>query len=87
MPAFAGIAKHTTKIDDGVYTFGDPAKDYYSMFVVTTDGVIVVEPVNTEHSKALFKAIKSVTKKPIKYLLHSTVSIDLFLKKRSCLSV
>lgn len=71
IPAIAGVAKHTTEIDDGVYTFGDPAKDYYSMFVVTDEGVIVVEPVNTGHSKALFNAIKSVTKKPIKYLLHS----------------
>ena len=66
-----GLPEHTTKVADGVYTFGDPAGGYISMFVVTKKGVIVVEPNNTAHSTAMLKAIKKVTKKPIKYLLHS----------------
>ena len=66
-----GLPEHTTKVADGVYTFGDPAAGYTSMFVVTKKGVIVVEPNNTAHSTAMLKAIKKVTKKPIKYLLHS----------------
>ncbi len=41
------------------------------MFVVTSEGVIVVEPVNTDHAQALLKAIRSVTDKHIRYLLHS----------------
>ncbi len=41
------------------------------MFVVTPEGVIVVEPVNTSHSKGLLIAIRAVTDKPIRYLLHS----------------
>jgi len=65
------LPEHTTKVADGVYTFGDPAAGYTSLFVVTKKGVIVVEPVNTTHSSAMLKAIKDVTKKPIKYLLHS----------------
>jgi len=59
------------KVTDGVYSYGDPALDYFSMFVVTDDGVIVVEPVNTAHSKAMLQEIRRVTDKPIRYLLHS----------------
>jgi len=70
-PAFAEMAEHTTTVDEGVYAYGDPAHGYTSMFVVTDDGVIVVEPVNTRHSKAMLKAIRSVTDQPIRYLLHS----------------
>jgi len=65
------LPEHTTKVTNGVYTFGDPAAGYTSMFVVTKKGVIVVEPVNTTHSTAMLNAIKDVTKQPIKYLLHS----------------
>ena len=69
--AFAEMAEHTTKLANGVYSYGDPSKGYNSMFVVTGDGVIVVEPVNTEHSKGMLNAIKSVTDQPIKFLIHS----------------
>ena len=41
------------------------------MFVVTNDGVIVIEPVNSGHSKGMLKAIRSVTNKPIRFLLIS----------------
>ena len=70
-PAFAAMAEHTIKVDDGVYAYGDPAGGYTSMFVVTGDGVIVLEPINTGHSKAMLSAIRSVTDQPIRYLLHS----------------
>ena len=56
---------------DGVYRYGDPAHGYYSMFVVTDDGVIVFEPMNVNHSQGMLKAIRSVTENPIRYLLHS----------------
>ena len=41
------------------------------MFVVTTDGVIAIEPVNAKHAEGMVAAIKSVTDQPIRYLLHS----------------
>lgn len=69
--AAAEIPEHTSIVADGVYAFGNPAHGYTSMFVVTNDGVIVVEPVNSRHSKAKLKAIRSLTDVPIKYLLHS----------------
>ena len=70
-PAFAEMDKHITEVDDGVYAYGDPAAGYTSMFVVTDDGVIVIEPVNTRHSTAMLKAIRTVTDQPIRYLLLS----------------
>ena len=41
------------------------------MFVVTDEGVIAIESVNTNHAKEMVAAIKAVTDKPIRYLLHS----------------
>ncbi len=59
----------TVKIADGVYVYD--AGMYLSMFVVTMDGVIAIEPVNSNHSKGMLKAIREVTDQPIRYLLIS----------------
>lgn len=71
LSASAEMAPNTEEIADGVYVFHDPVGGYASMFVTSSDGVIVVEPINTPHSKALLKAVRSVTDQPIRYLLHS----------------
>jgi len=71
-PVMAGnLPAHTQQIAKDVYSYGDPAKGYYSLFVVTKDGVVAIESVNTQHAKGLLKAITSVTSQPIRYLLHS----------------
>jgi glyoxylase-like metal-dependent hydrolase (beta-lactamase superfamily II) len=62
---------NTAKVADNVYSYGNPAIPYFSMFVVTDDGVIAIEPVNASHSQGLLEAIQSVTDQPIRYLLHS----------------
>lgn len=62
--------EHVWKAADGVYRYG-PGDGYYSMFVVTDEGVIAIEPVSVEHSQGLLKAIRSVTEKSVRYLLHS----------------
>ena len=62
---------NTVEVADDVYSYGDTALGYFSMFVVTDDGVIAIEPVNTSHSQGLVEAIQSVTDQPIRYLLHS----------------
>ncbi|NRB41688.1 MAG: MBL fold metallo-hydrolase [Pseudomonadales bacterium] len=67
----ASMAEHTQKLAEHVYSYGDPAAGYTSMFIVTADGVIVIEPVNSKHAKGLLKAIRSVSQQPIRYLLHS----------------
>jgi glyoxylase-like metal-dependent hydrolase (beta-lactamase superfamily II) len=58
------------EVAENVYRF-DGENGYYSMFVVTDEGVIVIEPINPEHAKGLMVAIKSITDKPVRYLLHS----------------
>ncbi|MDE0146395.1 MAG: MBL fold metallo-hydrolase [Nitrospira sp.] len=74
---FSGVAfaetlpPHTAKIGEGVYSFGNPANAYFSMFVVTNEGVIAIESVNTGHATDMVAAIKAVTDQPIRYLLHS----------------
>ena len=63
--------EHVWKVADGVYRYGNPNYGYFSMFVVTDEGVIAIDPMNTEHSKGMLKAIRNVTSKPVRYLLHS----------------
>ncbi len=69
--AIAGqAAENTSMVADGIYRFA-PGDGYTSLFVVTTDGVIAIEPANTKHAEGMVAAIKSVTDQPIRYLLHS----------------
>ena len=58
------------EIADGIYSYQGPMT-YISMFVVTSEGVIVVDPMNTEHAKGLLEAIRMVTDRPIRYLVHT----------------
>ena len=62
--------EHTSKLADNVYSYA-PGDGYASMFVVTTDGVIAIESANTQHAVGMLESIKSVTDKPIRYLLQS----------------
>ncbi len=66
----AHAADAPAEIADGVYAFA-PGDGYISMFVVTEDGVIAVEPVNTAHATSMLDAIASITDQPVRYLLHS----------------
>ena len=68
--AHAAVAETTLKVADGIYLFA-PGNGYTSMFVVTSEGVVAIEPVNTNHAEGLLKAIRSVTETPVRYLLHS----------------
>ncbi len=68
--AQGGAAAKTHKIADKVYTFTTDG-EYTSMFVITDEGVMVFETVNSNHAKALISEIKKITNKPIKYAFHS----------------
>ena len=68
--AAALAAEITVKVAEGVYSFR-PGDGYISMFVVTSGGVVAIEPVHTSHAKGLLKAIRSVTQQPVRYLLHT----------------
>ncbi len=54
----------------GIYSFSS-GDGYNSMFIVTGDGVVAIEPVDPAHAQGLLDAIKSITDQPVKYLLHS----------------
>lgn len=70
-PGFANsLPEHTAKIAEGVYSYG-PGNHYYSMFVVTGEGVVAIESVNTAHAKGMLQAIREITDQPVKFLLHS----------------
>jgi len=59
------------KVADGVYSFGGGPFSYYTMFVVTNEGVIVTDPVNPDLASAMMKEIGEITDKPIKYVIYS----------------
>ena len=57
--------QETYEISDGVYSFASGGS-YFSMFIVTGTGVMVIE-----HSKQMLEAIQNITSEPIKYLFYS----------------
>jgi glyoxylase-like metal-dependent hydrolase (beta-lactamase superfamily II) len=66
----AAQAETVSEVASGIYAF-DPQDGYNSMFIVTDEGVIAIEPANSKHAAGLLEAIASVTEKPVKYLLTS----------------
>lgn len=75
--AFSGAAKaqpakpayQTTQVAPGLYSFG--AGLAFNAFMVTDDGVIVMDSFDKDFAKASLEAIRKVTDKPIKYLIYS----------------
>lgn len=65
-----GATSGTRRLAEGVYSWS-PGDNYYSMFVVTSAGVIAIEPHSSKHTERFIVAIKNVTSQPIKYLLIS----------------
>ena len=64
------LPEGVSKIGENIYSYGGYG-EYYSMFIVTSQGVIAIESVDSKHAKGMVEAIKKVTNQPIKYLLHS----------------
>ena len=64
----------TTEITKDVYTFTVAIPNlatFNTMFIITKQGVIVIEPFNTNHSRQALAAIREITNQPIKFLLIS----------------
>ena len=57
------------EVSENLYSFGDYA--YFSMVLVTDEGVIAIDPMKPKHSEVMLQAIKAVTDQPIKYLIYS----------------
>jgi len=63
-PAFALV-----EVTDGIYSFGNG--NTFAAFMVTDEGVVVMDPINPDHAARMMDAIRSVTDQPIKYLIYS----------------
>jgi glyoxylase-like metal-dependent hydrolase (beta-lactamase superfamily II) len=63
----------TAKITDGVYAFNLGAVElpYTSMFVVTGNGVMVVDPINSNSARVMLQEIRKITNEPIRYVFYS----------------
>jgi glyoxylase-like metal-dependent hydrolase (beta-lactamase superfamily II) len=70
LQAVSLVFSATYEIADGVYSFTS-ATGYVSMFIVTGEGVMVIEPVSSQHSTEMVQAISDITDEPIKYLFYS----------------
>jgi glyoxylase-like metal-dependent hydrolase (beta-lactamase superfamily II) len=62
-------AYQTTQVAPGLYSFG--AGMAFNAFMVTDDGVIVMDSFDKDFANASLEAIRKVTDKPIKYLIYS----------------
>lgn len=54
----------------GVYAYTTGGA-YISMFIITTDGLMVIDPMNKGHSEQMLVEIRKITNAPIKYLFYS----------------
>lgn len=61
---------YTKEIAPGVFSFGG-GNGYHSMFLVTDEGVVVFETVNSAHGEMMIEAIRGVSNQPIRYALHT----------------
>ena len=53
-----------------MYAFTDNGISH-SMFIVTKEGVMVIDPMNDKHAKNMLVEIRNITDAPIKYLFYS----------------
>lgn len=58
-----------TKISDAVYSFRNMF--HRTWFMVTSEGVIVADPINEGAARAMLAEIRKITDTPVKYLLYS----------------
>jgi len=71
-PAFSQAQGPTYRnIGQGVYTFAGDGLLYTSVFVVTTDGVVVLDPMSTTHATQMLAAIREVSDQPVSYVAYS----------------
>ena len=57
------------EVTNGIYSFGNGTT--FAAFMVTDEGVIVMDSINPNHASLMMEAIRSVTDQPIKYLIYS----------------
>jgi cyclase len=66
-----------TKIKDGIYVFAPDATTTTCSFVVTQEGVVMIDSCNSPlHSRRMAAAIKKVTDKPVVFLIDTETHSD-----------
>jgi cyclase len=66
-----------TKVKEGIYTFAPDATTTTCSFVVTQEGVVLIDSCNSPlHSRNMLAAIKKVTDKPIVFLIDTETHTD-----------
>ena len=66
-----------TKVKDGIYVFAPDATTTTCGFVVTQEGVVMIDSCNSPlHSRNMLAAIKKVTDKPIVFLIDTETHSD-----------
>ena len=66
-----------TKVKDGIYTFAPDATTTTCSFVVTQEGVVMIDSCNSPlDSRKMLAAIKKVTDKPIRFLIDTETHND-----------
>ncbi len=74
-PVHAQDAKRAiTKIAGDLYRFQN--NFHYSVFLVTSEGIIVTDPINAEAAKWLKSELAKRFNKPVKYLIYSHDHVD-----------
>lgn len=64
----------TRKVTDNVYIFRHGGSQ--AMFVVTPDGVVAMDPINSQVSKIYLQEIRKITQAPIRYVIYSHHHVD-----------
>lgn len=72
--AFSKPAYQTTQVAPGLYSFG--AGLAFNAFMVTDEGVIVMDSFDRDFAQASLDAIRKVTDMPIRYLVYSHSHYD-----------
>lgn len=69
------------KVKDGIYVFAPDATTTTCSFVVTQEGVVMIDSCNSPlHSRNMLVAIKKVTDKPIVFLIDTeTHNLGLYI--------
>ena len=58
------------EVSPGIYAFTENGISH-SMFIVSSEGVVVIDPMNTKHATAMLTDIRNITSAPIKYVFYS----------------
>ena len=67
--AFEPPSFETVEVADGLYSFGNG--EVYGAFMVTDEGVIVMDSVSPDFAERMLIEIQKVTDQPIRYLIYS----------------